>query len=300
MSLQHPDPVVTQTDTEHAIDYAGWRVLTTTYPISNAGQLDALQASLGIPLPEMTFGSNALTLTHIASGWKLTFDTAHALSGVKNGPLVDGDGGVRVDYADAWLKSRTDPNSQTPMPKTVETKPYDWTYTTTYSGHSAPQSVVWQAASPSEPSHTIPLAELTRRDPILYYAQTTLYEDELHDNGSSLVLCRVRVMPGCLFALVRFVLRVDNVLFRVHDTRIYHSLASNPPLVVREISGWEAPYAVVKRRLPDKRDLTPLTDANFISQSLSQIEGAHGQPGVTKWRGLGSRVEVAILPSGPA
>jgi len=54
-------------------------------------------------------------------------------------------------------------------------------------------------------------------------------------------------MPTCIFILSRFTLRVDNVLFRVHDTRIYHSFASTPPLVVRETRGWEAPYERVKR-----------------------------------------------------
>jgi type 2A phosphatase activator TIP41 len=56
-------------------------------------------------------------------------------------------------------------------------------------------------------------------------------------------------MPTCIFILSRFTLRVDNVLFRAHDTRIYHSFASAPPLVVRETRGWEAPYERVKRVL---------------------------------------------------
>ena len=54
-------------------------------------------------------------------------------------------------------------------------------------------------------------------------------------------------MPSCLFVLSRFTLRVDNVLFRTHDTRIYHSFSSEPPLVIRETCGWEAPYDIVKR-----------------------------------------------------
>ena len=49
-------------------------------------------------------------------------------------------------------------------------------------------------------------------------------------------------MPTCIFILARLTLRVDNVLFRTHDTRIFHSYTSNPPLIVREMSGWEAPY----------------------------------------------------------
>jgi type 2A phosphatase activator TIP41 len=53
-------------------------------------------------------------------------------------------------------------------------------------------------------------------------------------------------MPTCIFVLARFCLRVDHVLFRVRDTRLYHSFASDPPLVVRETGGWEAPYDLVK------------------------------------------------------
>ncbi|KZW04364.1 type 2A phosphatase activator TIP41 [Exidia glandulosa HHB12029] len=293
-------PKITKTDVEHTIEHAGWRVQTFTYPISNAAQLDDIQAVVGFPLPEMTFGANALTLTHLASGWTYTFDTLEALKGVKNGELGDGDGGVRVGYADAWLKSRTDPNSNTPMPKTVETKPYDWTYTTIYSGHEPDSSTLtldWRPADANNPAHTIPMSELTRRDPILYYAHTTLYDDELHDNGESSVLARVRVMPTFIFVLVRFCLRVDNVLFRVHDTRLYHSFASSPPLIIKETSGWEAPYNSVKRKLPDKRDLTPLTDTAFIATSLAEIEGSQQQPGVTKWRGLGTQTQVATIPS---
>ena len=56
-----------------------------------------------------------------------------------------------------------------------------------------------------------------------------------------------RVMPTCIFILARFTLRVDNVLFRLHDTRIFHSFSSSSPIVVRQLSGWEAPYDRVKR-----------------------------------------------------
>jgi len=54
-------------------------------------------------------------------------------------------------------------------------------------------------------------------------------------------------MPTCIFILARLTLRVDNVLFRTYDTRIFHSYASNPPLIVREASGWEAPYDRVSK-----------------------------------------------------
>ena len=54
-------------------------------------------------------------------------------------------------------------------------------------------------------------------------------------------------MPTCIFILARLTLRVDNVLFRTHDTRIFHSYESNPSLIIRETSGWEAPYDRVSK-----------------------------------------------------
>ena len=89
------------------------------------------------------------------------------------------------------------------MPKTVPTKPYDWTYTTLYPGHleaSSTKSIEWRPAERNNSKHTIPLAELTRQDPILFYAEIPLYEDELHDNGASHLL--VRIVRGSTYSYV--------------------------------------------------------------------------------------------------
>lgn len=82
-----------------------------------------------------------------------------------------------------------------------------------------------------------------------------------------------RVMPTCIFILSRFTLRVDNVLFRTHDTRIYHSFSSSPSLVIRQLSGWEAPYDGVKRvRLMLPFVLTyPLITVNFSDFPVAMI-----------------------------
>ncbi|KAI0311025.1 type 2A phosphatase activator TIP41 [Amylostereum chailletii] len=284
-----------------SIDIFDWTITAVTSPISNASECDALQGTLGFPLPEMTFGNNSLEIKHRPSGWTYSFRTEDALKGVKNGELGDGDGGVKVGYADAWLKSRTDPDSQLPLPTTSPTKPFDWTYTTTYPGNQVrsdgSEEIEWVKEDPTDSQHGIPLAELTRPDPILFYAEIPLYEDELHDNGASHLLVRIRVMPTCIFILSRFTLRVDNVLFRAHDTRLYHSFASSPSVVVRETSGWEAPYDPVKSHLPKKDDLTPLTDPNFIGRVLASIpkEATQVLGAGTNWRGLGTTLEVATL-----
>ena len=122
-----------------------------------------------------------------------------------------GDGAVKVEYAEAWLKSRyvclfivicndkrsymrlirTDPDTKMPLPKTVDAKPYDWTYSTTYAGKAIDHNSKFIPADPDDPSHIVDVAELSKKDPILFYAEIPLYEDELHDNGTSLLTVRV-------------------------------------------------------------------------------------------------------------
>jgi len=51
-------------------------------------------------------------------------------------------------------------------------------------------------------------------------------------------------MPHSFFILSRLFLRVDNVLFRVHDVRIYHAFGSGE--IIREVAGMEAGYDEVK------------------------------------------------------
>ncbi|KAG8727272.1 hypothetical protein FRC12_022644 [Ceratobasidium sp. 428] len=188
------------------------------------------------------------------------------------------------------------------MPETVEVKPYDWTCTPVYPGHTTiPRSLDndgFQPADSKNSRHEIPIAELQRPDPILFYAEVPLYEDELHDNGLSILTIRIRVMPGSLFVLSRFTLRVDDVLFRNFDTRIYHSF-SGSPLVVRDVRGWEAPYKTLRQLLPNPEDLTPLTDPQWIARMLASLPESmtmdkSGKRG-TGWRGLGVRVEVLDL-----
>lgn len=295
-----PEHKLSESPNSRAIEIFDWTVTAQTGPISSAAHCDALQASLGIPHPEMMFGNNLLKIAHRPSGWTYAFRVEDALRGVKSGPLADGDGGVKVGYAEAWLKSRTGADSQIPLPQMVATKSYDWTYTTTYAGSlddAGSGNARWIPGEPSNPHHSIPIDELSRPDPILFYAEIPLFDDELHDNGASHLLVRIRVMPTCIFILSRFTLRVDNVLFRAHDTRIYHSFASSPPLVVRETRGWEAPYERVKRALPRRDDQMPLTDPNFICKVLSDMpkEASQEAGAGTGWRGLGTVVQVTTL-----
>lgn len=50
-------------------------------------------------------------------------------------------------------------------------------------------------------------------------------------------------MPSCFLVLQRLFLRVDDVLFRINDTRIYHTFGT--PYVIREYTSKEDHYKTI-------------------------------------------------------
>ena len=76
--------------------------------------------------------------------------------------------------------------------------------------------------------------KLKIEEKMLFYDDVVLFEDELDDNGCSKLSVKVRVMPSGFFILLRFYLRVDKTLVRVHDTRIYHEVEND--FLIREYS----------------------------------------------------------------
>jgi TIP41-like family len=94
----------------------------------------------------------------------------------------------------------------------------------------------------------LPLDKLRRPDPILFFDEVDLYEDELGDNGMSLLSIKVRVMPERMLLLSRFFLRLDDVIFRVRDTRLYIEFETGQ--VGLDYSVMEAPYSRLKQVPP--------------------------------------------------
>jgi type 2A phosphatase activator TIP41 len=84
-----------------------WEITVSSTTISNSKEIDDMQENLGgLPIPEMPFGNNWVELYHVPSGWKYLFRLQEALAAVKLGELEEGDGGVKVGYAKAWMQSR--------------------------------------------------------------------------------------------------------------------------------------------------------------------------------------------------
>jgi type 2A phosphatase activator TIP41 len=154
-------------------------------------------------------------------------------------------------------------------------KPFDWSYTTDYKGTVSTCLASCKTVSSATISDTtttfatpdrsedspyilaptidsLPLDLLKRPDPILFFDELMLYEDELADNGTSFYSLKIRVMPQRLLLLARFFLRLDEVIFRIRDTRVYVEFETGQ--VIREYTAREAKFDVVneelKRRIP--------------------------------------------------
>jgi type 2A phosphatase activator TIP41 len=139
--------------------------------------------------------------------------------------------------------------------KLVAGEAFDWTYSTPYAG------TVVSGHAAHATTEAVDVERLKRRDPILFFDEVILFEDELADNGGSLLSVKLRVMPSCFFALQRLFIRVDDVMFRVFETRLYHEFGK--PFVVRESQRRESTYAALGASLP--RERSKLNDANHMT-----------------------------------
>ncbi|KAJ2709107.1 Tap42 interacting protein [Coemansia spiralis] len=212
----------------------------------------------------MIFGNSYLRVRHCATGKSIELRALDALRLVDTGP--DSAKSVRVRIAEGWTefsrRSRSD--------ITDVIKPFDWTFSTRYRGTA-------QGLSFAASDVGIDYQKLKVREEILFYDENVLFEDDLGDNGASQLSYKVRVMPSGFFILQRFFLRVDGVLFRIFDSRIYHEFGSDT--VTREFSTREASFDDVKSRLPKKKrddeDLSLLNNIQFADESMSDPAVEH-------------------------
>jgi type 2A phosphatase activator TIP41 len=97
----------------------------------------------------------------------------------------------------------------------------------------------------------IPLDKLGQDNPIQQYGEVALFEDELGDKGYSKVSVRFRAMKDCFFVLLRAYTRVDHVLVRILDTRIYCSQCEDVEgkvEIIRDFTFRESTYADLKAK----------------------------------------------------
>lgn len=130
----------------------------------------------------MIFHKNSLIFEH-DNGAVLSFTPMEALKKVK-ADIHD----LKVSCSEEWHESRPEASSTK-----GKIKPFDWTFTTDYEGDANDKFTV------EATEKTIDKFKLMAKEQILFYNDVTLYEDELHDNGTS--VCSVKVVscgPYCI------------------------------------------------------------------------------------------------------
>jgi type 2A phosphatase activator TIP41 len=121
--------------------------------------------------------------------------------------------------------------------------------------------------------------------PILYFDDIELYEDDLHDNGVVNVRVKLRLMPTCLYVLSRCWCRVDGTPLRCRETRTMVEFGDTPQShrVYRDITWRQCQWTdLIKYNLP--------TDARAWKN-----EGTTETPA---WNALLNRLPIIPLPDG--
>ncbi|KAK4739947.1 hypothetical protein R3W88_003644 [Solanum pinnatisectum] len=248
----------------------GWEIESRKRSILTSLQLQQWEEELQTShLPEMVFGDNSLVLKHVNTSTKIHFNALDALVGWKHEALPP----VEVPAAAKW-KFRSKPLQQVVLD-------YDYTFTTPYNGsETVERNAEYVRGLSNESSCSlhwedcidkIDLVALASKEPILFYDEIILYEDELADNGISLLTVKVRVMPSGWFLLLRFWLRVDGVLMRLRDTRLHCLFEGHMKSVILRESCWrEATFqALSSKGYPS--DCAAYSDPSIISERLPII-----------------------------
>ncbi|KAG8437758.1 hypothetical protein GDO86_008458 [Hymenochirus boettgeri] len=228
--------------------FGPWKLTATKNHIMKSADVEKLAEEMNMPcLPEMMFGDNVLRIKH-SLGYGIEFNAKDAIKVVNKNQ-----GAVKVACAEEWQESRSDSEHSKEV-----VKPYDWTYTTDYKGTLLGENLTFKVTPTSERINT---EKLKAREQIMFFEDVLLFEDELHDHGVSSLSVKIRVMPSSFFLLLRFFLRVDGVLIRMHDTRLYYE--ADKTYMLREYTSRESKISALSHVPP------PLyTEPNEICQYL--------------------------------
>lgn len=225
---------------------------------SKGEQREKYERDINLPhLPDMLFADNYMRLTH-KCGFGLEFNAYDSLKLVD--PKADL---IKVSVAKEWKESRQDCEF---IDKLVH--PFDWTFTTPYKGTFTGKEEKARLRITQPTDERINLDKLRVQETISFFDEVSLFDDELSDHGVSKLNVKIRVMPTSFYILQRFFLRVDNVVIRIYDTRIYHEIDKS--FMVREYTERES---LVKDLNCGPRLFTePNELVNFLTLKQSTIE----------------------------
>eukprot|EP01089_Gocevia_fonbrunei_P011308 TRINITY_DN24518_c0_g1_i1.p1 TRINITY_DN24518_c0_g1~~TRINITY_DN24518_c0_g1_i1.p1 ORF type:complete len:273 (+),score=62.67 TRINITY_DN24518_c0_g1_i1:18-836(+) len=260
--MKREHKVIPEKDGVKGIEIGDWVIKTKKKPIANSSELESLENELQLPsLPEMVFSNSLVEFVHTKSGFTISLS---AKEGLREWHYKTG--GIKVAYAAQWSRQKSSEAKN--MAENI-----DWTFTTYYSGTLSSSSTNEEENTEFGKALTttekIDLDKLRIPEPILFFEELVLFHDELADNGDSMLTAKIRVMPSGFYCLMQFWLRVDDVLFKNHDTRFYHAFGTD--YVLREKQLREDNYETLKSNGKLPSDPSKLAQANLIVPLLTII-----------------------------
>ena len=262
--------------------YKGWDFYSHTENMLNSKDLDILiknkeENGLYIShLPEIFYGFNRLFLLNESQNFCYEFNPLQMLSLTNNNVRQKLLKEKEIYYIPTQAKSQ--------YSKTDDTKnEMDWSFSSPYMGHiTSINNCIMNKYYPkinetkkfrTEKSNII-FPEI-KVENVLNYNQVQFFEDELDDIGLSEGKIGFGVMDQCFLGLMRCYLRVDNMLVRNIDTKIYHKFGEK--YIIRNFSVKEKTYDELKNNgfhLSNQWNLSPTQSeavAPFLGNPVFEI-----------------------------
>ena len=228
-----------------------WDFYSHTENMMNSSDLDLLiknkeENKLYINhLPEIFYGFNRLFLINQSKNFCYEFNPLQMLSLINNNIRKKLLKEKEIYYIPSQAKSQY---SKTDDSKNEE----DWSFSSSYMGHiTSINNTVMNKYYPEikeskkfkKEKTNIKFPEM-KVENVLNYSQIHFFEDELGDIGFSEGKIGFGVMNDCFLGLMRCYLRVDNMIVRNIDTKIYHKFGDK--YIIRYFSVKEKTYDELK------------------------------------------------------
>ena len=262
--------------------YKGWDFYSHIENMLNSKDLDILiknkeENGLYIShLPEIFYGFNRLFLLNESQNFCYEFNPLQMLSLTNNNVRQKLLKEKEIYYIPTQAKSQ--------YSKTDDTKnEMDWSFSSPYMGHiTSINNCIMNKYYPkinetkkfrTEKSNMI-FPEI-KVENVLNYNQVQFFEDELGDIGLSEGKIGFGVMDQCFLGLMRCYLRVDNMLVRNIDTKIYYKFGEK--YIIRNFSVKEKTYDELKNNgfhLSNQWNLSPTQSeavAPFLGNPVFEI-----------------------------
>lgn len=277
VTITHAPQVSRPQNSTETFEQKGWKFVCKKSGILPSKELDQLADELNLQgIPDVVYGESTvqiinesknfifevspqdalsyINIAKLSKHYHETYDKTNDTEAVNVTPTE-----LKIKQAEHWKNKKVAEGTEI---KTLE-KISDWTYSTPYKGSSKvlnppPKKTedVTEAMekltiseshiSLEKTDEDIPLHNLTASNPIKWYCEFHLFEDELGDCGLSQSTFRFRVMGDCFFGLLRHYLRIDDVCIRIYDTRIYHTFGTN--YILREFSVRENTFDELRKK----------------------------------------------------